>query len=96
MTLLTFATSIVVAVLTAWGAGAVMKYGGNGLKADVLLGLAGSGTACVLAWILDVFSEPGMISTAIIAFAGAGGVIALQRRFFYVPLGKARTQTWKR
>ncbi len=96
MTLLTFATWIVVALGTAWGASAVMKYGGHGLKADILLGLTGGGSACVIAWSLDMFPEPGIAATAVVACAGAGVVIALQRRFFYAPPGKAHTQTGRR
>jgi uncharacterized membrane protein YeaQ/YmgE (transglycosylase-associated protein family) len=96
VTPLTFATWIVVALLTAWGAGVVMKDGGHGLKADIPLGLAGSGGAWVLASTLDMFPEPGMIATAVVAFAGAAGVIAVQRRFFHAPLARERTPTWRR
>lgn len=96
MTLLTFVTWIVVAVVTAWGAAGVMKYGGHGLKADILLGLTGSGSACGIAWSIDMFPDPGIAATAVVAFAGAGAVIAFQRRFFYAPLGKAHTHTGRR
>ena len=96
MTLLAFVTWVVVAIPTAWGAGMVMKYGGHGLKADVLLGLMGAGTACAIAWSVDMFPEPGIATTAILAFAGAGAVIALQRKFFYVPPGRVRAHTGKR
>ena len=90
MTLLAFATWIVVALVTAWGASAVMKYGGHGLKADMLLGLTGAGAACGIAFGLDVFPEPGIAATAVVACVGAGVAIAIQRRFFYVPPGKPR------
>lgn len=84
MTFATFATWIVVGVVVAWGAGA-----GRGRTADVFLGLAGSGVAYLVAWSLGMFPEPGVVATAIVACAGAGTAIALQRKFFYVPLGKA-------
>ena len=82
MTLLTFVTWNVVALGTACGAGAVLKYGGHGLKADVLLAIVGSGSVCGIAWSLDILPDPGVAATAIAAFAGAGALIALQRRFF--------------
>lgn len=96
MTPLTFATWIVVAVVTACGATVVMKVGGHGMKADILLGLAGSGSACVTAWSLDMFPGPAIAATAIVAFSAVVAVITLQRRFFYAPLGEAHAgSTWK-
>ena len=38
----TFMTWIVVAVVTGWAAGIVVKNGGHGTKADVLLAAGGS------------------------------------------------------
>jgi hypothetical protein len=96
VTLLTFATWIAVAVVTAWGAGTVMKYGGHGRRADILLGLTASGAACEIAWSLDLLPEPGIVATAILAFAAAAAVITLQRRFFYAPLQKVRAHTGRR
>lgn len=96
MTFLAFATWIVVAVGTAWGAAAVMKYGGHGLTADVLLGLIGSGSACGIVWGIDMFPELGMAATALVAFAGAGAAIALQRKFFYAPTGNADAHRGRR
>ena len=96
MTLLTFATWIVVAVVTAWGARAVMKHGGHGLIADILLGLTGSGAACEIAWSLDLLPEPGIVATAIVAFVAAGATITLQRRFFSAPLRRAPAHAGRR
>jgi uncharacterized membrane protein YeaQ/YmgE (transglycosylase-associated protein family) len=96
MTPLTFATWIVVVLVTAWGANAVMKYGGHGLTADVLLGLAGGGSACGIAFGLGMFPQPGIAATAVVACVGAGVLIALQRRFLYVPLGKRHPQGGRR
>jgi len=92
MTFLTFATWIVVALMTAWAASAVMKYGGHGLKADVLLGLTGGGAACGIAFSLGVFPQPGIAATAVVACVGAGVVIALQRRSFQAPPRKWNTR----
>jgi uncharacterized membrane protein YeaQ/YmgE (transglycosylase-associated protein family) len=92
MTYLTVATWIVVAVVTAWGASTVMSSGGRGFVSDMLLGLSASGMACEIAWSLEMFPEPGLVATALIAFGAAGGAIILQRRFFHVPLVKARAR----
>ena len=91
VTFATFATWIVAGVVVAWGAGAVLKYGGRGRTADVLLGLSGSGAAYLTAWSLGMIPEPGIVATAIVACTGAGTAIALQRKFFYVPLAKVHT-----
>ena len=88
MTLAMFVTWIVVAGVTGWAAGSVMKYGGHGMKADVLLALSGSGLACAVAAGIDLFPQSGLVATAVVAFAGAGVVIAAQRKFFYAPLGR--------
>ena len=85
MTFATFATWIVVGVVVAWGASVVMKYGGRGRSSDVFLGFAGSGAAYLGAW--GMFPEPGVVATAIVSGTGAALAIAIQRKFFYVPLG---------
>jgi uncharacterized membrane protein YeaQ/YmgE (transglycosylase-associated protein family) len=99
VTFLAFATWIVVAIATAWVAGALMKAGGYGVKADITLGLAGSGVACVTAWSLDMFPGPAIGATAIIAFVAAAAAITLQRRFFTAPPGNAPggagSSTWR-
>jgi uncharacterized membrane protein YeaQ/YmgE (transglycosylase-associated protein family) len=71
----------------------MMKYGDHGLKTDILLGLTGSAAASVIVWILDMFLEPGIAATAVVAIAGAGAVIALQRRFFAAPLESVHVRT---
>ena len=77
MTFLAFATWIVVAIATAWVTGALMKAGGYGVKADIALGLAGSGVACVNAWSLDMFPGPAIGANAIIAFVAVAHLTLL-------------------
>jgi uncharacterized membrane protein YeaQ/YmgE (transglycosylase-associated protein family) len=86
VTPLTFVTWIVVAVVTAWSAGRVVKHGGYGLKSDILLGLMGSGAACGIVSGIDMSGELGLAATVLLAIAGACAMIALQRRFFAAPL----------
>jgi len=95
VTLFTFGTWIVVAILTAWGAGTMMTYGGPGLTADVLLGLAGSGAAWLMTSTIDMVAQPGIATTAVVAFAGAVATIALQRRFFPAPTRKSQPPPWR-
>ena len=92
MTLAMFMTWLVVAVATGWVAGAAMKYGGHGMTADIFLALSGSGAAWLLAWAIALFPEPRLVATAVVAFAGAGVAISAQRKFFYVPLGRAHAR----
>ena len=87
MTLTTFVTWIVVAVLTGWAAGIVMKDGGHGIMADVLLAVAGSGLASGIAAGIDLFPQAGLAASAVVALVGAGAVIAVQRKFFHARLG---------
>jgi uncharacterized membrane protein YeaQ/YmgE (transglycosylase-associated protein family) len=87
MTLTTFVTWIVTAVVTGWAAGIVVKNGGHGTKADIVLAVAGSGLASALAAGIDLFPNSGLAASAVVAFVGALAIIAVQRTFFYVPLG---------
>lgn len=89
-----FVTWIAVALATAGVAAGVMKYGGHGIKADVLLALAGSGLASVATAALDLFPQSGLAATAVVAFAGAGVAIAVQRRFFHAPAARVDDRRW--
>ena len=82
MTFATFATWIVAALLTGLAAGTLWKRGGPGMTPDLLLAVFGSGVACAAAVVIDLFPQPGVAATAIVALAGAGLTIAIQRRFF--------------
>ncbi|MGH7341579.1 MAG: hypothetical protein ACREKH_13895 [Candidatus Rokuibacteriota bacterium] len=87
MTLTTFMTWIVVAVGTGLAAGIVVRNGSHGTKADVLLAVAGSGLASAVAAGIDLFPQSGLAVAAVVALVGAGAAIAVQRKFFYAPLG---------
>jgi uncharacterized membrane protein YeaQ/YmgE (transglycosylase-associated protein family) len=91
MTLATFVMWLVIAVVTGWAGGGVMKSGGHGMKADILLALTGSGLAAGVAAAIDLFPESGLAATAVVAFAGAGAALAVQRKWFCAPLGRAST-----
>ena len=87
MTLTTFMTWIVVAAVTGWAAGIVVKNGGHGTKVDILLAVAGSGLASGVAAGIDLFPQSGLASSAMVALVGAVAAIAAQRKFFCAPLG---------
>jgi uncharacterized membrane protein YeaQ/YmgE (transglycosylase-associated protein family) len=80
MTFAMFLTWIVVAVVTGFAASAVIKNGGPGVKADILLALAGSGLTCGVAALVGLFPQSSLAAPALVAFAGAGVAIAVQRR----------------
>ena len=81
MTLATFVTWFVVAVVTGWAASAAVKYGGHGMIADVFLALTGGGVAFAIAAGIGLF--PDLAATALVALSGAGLAIAIQRKFFH-------------
>jgi hypothetical protein len=86
MTLATFVTWLVVAVVTGGVASAAVKYGGHGIIADVFLALTGGGVAFAIAAGIGLF--PGLAATALVALSGAGLAIAVQRKFFHAaPFG---------
>jgi uncharacterized membrane protein YeaQ/YmgE (transglycosylase-associated protein family) len=76
MDLAMLATSVLVGLLAGWLAGFVITDGGYGLVWNLILGLAGSGAASVIFWVLGGGS-PGTatLATAVVAFAGAALVI---------------------
>jgi uncharacterized membrane protein YeaQ/YmgE (transglycosylase-associated protein family) len=80
-----FATWLVVGLLTGWLAGIVMKEGGHGLLRDLLLALTGSSAAGVALAALDVTSEAGPFTMALVAFLGAALVIVGQRKIWHAP-----------
>jgi uncharacterized membrane protein YeaQ/YmgE (transglycosylase-associated protein family) len=65
-------------------AGLVMKGGGYGLRADVVLGLIGSLVGSVIFWVLGTSPETGMVAVAIAAFGGAATLIVGQRKIWPV------------
>ena len=81
MTSVMFLTWLAVAVITGWVARAVIKSGGHGITADTLLAVSGGGAAVIATAAVGLFPGSGLM-TAAVTFAGAGVVIAVQRRFF--------------
>ena len=70
---------IVVGLIAGWLAGQVMKGGGYGVLADIILGILGG---IVGGWIfgqLGVSAGGGMIGSIIVAFIGAVVLVAITR-----------------
>jgi len=70
---------IVVGLIAGWLAGQVMKGGGYGLVADIILGLLGG---VLGGWIfekLGVSTGSGMIGSIIVAFIGAVILVGITR-----------------
>ena len=70
---------IVVGLIAGWLAGQVMKGGGYGMVADIILGLLGG---VLGGWIfekLGVSTGGGMIASIIVAFIGAVILVGIPR-----------------
>jgi len=70
---------IVVGLIAGWLAGQVMKGGGYGMVADIILGLLGG---VLGGWIfekLGVSTGGGMIASIIVAFIGAVILVGITR-----------------
>jgi uncharacterized membrane protein YeaQ/YmgE (transglycosylase-associated protein family) len=71
--------AIVVGLIAGWLAGQVMKGGGYGVLADILLGLLGG---IVGGWVfgtLGIWPGGGLIGSIIVAFVGAVILVAISR-----------------
>lgn len=75
-----FVTWVLVGVLAGVLAGLVMKRGGYGLKADIVLGLVGSIGGCWIFRALGPFPGAGIVAMAVVAFIGAAIPIVAQRK----------------
>jgi uncharacterized membrane protein YeaQ/YmgE (transglycosylase-associated protein family) len=82
MDLTMFGTLMVVGLVVGGLTEFVMKDGGYGLVWTLILGLAGSGTANVMVWVLGVSPGAGMLATAIVACFGAVLVTVGQRKIW--------------
>jgi len=76
------ATLVVVGLLAGWLTEFVMRDGGYGLVWTLILGLAGSGAANVIFWVLGASPDAGMVATAVVAFVGSTLVIVGQRKIW--------------
>jgi uncharacterized membrane protein YeaQ/YmgE (transglycosylase-associated protein family) len=74
-----FLAWIVVGLIAGWLAGQVMKGGGYGMVADIILGLVGG---LLGGWIfgkLGISAGSGMIGSIIVAFVGAVILVGITR-----------------
>jgi uncharacterized membrane protein YeaQ/YmgE (transglycosylase-associated protein family) len=62
---------IVVGLIAGWLAGVVMKGGGYGLLADIVLGVLGGIVGGWLFGALGIFPGGGLLGSIIVAFVGA-------------------------
>ena len=70
---------VVVGLIAGWLAGVVMKGGGYGILADIVLGILG---AIVGGWIfsaLGIGAGGGLIGGIVVAFIGAVALVAVAR-----------------
>jgi uncharacterized membrane protein YeaQ/YmgE (transglycosylase-associated protein family) len=70
---------IVVGLIAGWLAGQVMKGGGYGAVADIVLGMLGGIVAGRLFGMLGVWPGGGLVGSILIAFVGAVVLIAISR-----------------
>lgn len=93
----TFLTVLVVGLLAGWLAGFFMKDSGYGLVWDVVLASGGSTLTYWIVQALGLSPDQGMFATMAVAFAGAAGLIGVQRRFWHgVPPKKGRPAAGRR
>jgi uncharacterized membrane protein YeaQ/YmgE (transglycosylase-associated protein family) len=69
--------TILVGLIAGWLAGQVMKGGGYGVIADLLLGLVGGVIGGWLFGALGIFPGGGMIGSILVAFVGAVILVAI-------------------
>ena len=69
---------IVVGLIAGWLAGVVMKGGGYGVLADIILGILG---AIVGGWIFSMLGvgAGGVVGSIVVAFIGAVVLVAITR-----------------
>lgn len=70
---------IVVGLVAGWLAGQVMKGGGYGVLADIILGLLGGVIGGWLFGQLGVGAGGGVIGSIVVAFVGAVILVAITR-----------------
>lgn len=70
---------IVVGLIAGWLAGVVMKGGGFGVLADIVLGIVGGIVGGWLFGALGIFPGGGLVGSIIVAFVGAVVLVAITR-----------------
>ena len=79
MSLVMFTLWILAGLLAGLLAGTVTKRGGHGLRWDIILGLVGGLVGGGIFRAVGTSPDAGMVAMVLVAFAGAAGVIAIQR-----------------
>ena len=74
-----FLAWIVVGLIAGWLAGQVMKGGGYGTVADIILGLVGGVLGGWIFGRLGISAGSGMIGSIIVAFVGAVILVGITR-----------------
>jgi uncharacterized membrane protein YeaQ/YmgE (transglycosylase-associated protein family) len=82
MSLVIFVMWVVVGLVAGWLAGFVVKRGGYGLRADIILGLVGGIVGTWIWWALRVTAEAGIAALTIVAIVGAFSLIVVQRQIW--------------
>jgi uncharacterized membrane protein YeaQ/YmgE (transglycosylase-associated protein family) len=70
---------LVVGLIAGWLAGVVMKGGGYGIVADIVLGIVGGVLGGWIFSALGIGAGGGLIGGIIVAFVGAVALVALTR-----------------
>ena len=70
---------IVIGLVAGWLAGVVMKGGGYGMLADIVLGILGCIVGGWLFGALGIFPGGGLVGSIIVAFIGAVVLVAITR-----------------
>jgi uncharacterized membrane protein YeaQ/YmgE (transglycosylase-associated protein family) len=74
-----FLAWIVVGLIAGWLAGKVMKGGGYGVFADIILGLLGGLVGGWVFRVLGIWPGGGMIASIVVAFVGAIILVGITR-----------------
>lgn len=70
---------IIVGLIAGWLAGQVMKGGGYGVIADIILGILGGIVGGWVFGMLGIWPGGGMIGAIIVAFVGAVVLVGITR-----------------
>jgi uncharacterized membrane protein YeaQ/YmgE (transglycosylase-associated protein family) len=71
--------AIVVGLIAGWLAGQVMKGGGYGVVADIILGLVGGIVGNWIFGSMGIWPGGGLLGSIVVAFVGAVILVAISR-----------------
>jgi uncharacterized membrane protein YeaQ/YmgE (transglycosylase-associated protein family) len=74
-----FLVWIVVGLIAGWLAGQLMKGGGYGVAADIILGIVGGLLGGWVFGLLGISTSGGMVGSIVVAFIGAVILIGITR-----------------